>query len=257
MPSILIVESNSPALCAEGRAAASGFVRAFLGLAPETKLRVCAPYAEAMVESDLDGIDGAVFTGSGVVWSTDAREAAPLRDAMERVFDAGLPTWGSCNGLQLAAVVLGGAVGHSPSGMEIGLAREIAITDEGARHAMLNGRKAGYAVPCVHRDEVIALPSGASLLAGNAHSPVQAMAYEAGGIDFWGTQYHPEMTLSDVADCADESVEIPSGSQADMRQAETDERAADRLGTTISEQSRPVRLLELRNWLDHVKTGHD
>ncbi len=254
MTSILIIESNTPELLAIGKSASASFLRAFQGLAPELRITVECPYAAPLREDALAGIDGVVFSGSGVAWATDAVEAAPLRAAMEAAFDAGRPVWGSCNGLQLAAVVLGGAVGASPNGMEIGLAKKIAPTDAGKHHPMMAGREDGYCVPCIHRDEVQRLPEGAVLLAGNAHSPVQAMAYQQGGVDFWGAQYHPEMTALDVGTIIGSGAfanEAALG--ADLRIADTEPEVTVRIGGKADSLSPKVRTRELRNWLAHVR----
>ncbi len=241
---ILIVESNTPALLAKGRSGAESFVRTLLALAPEATLEIVAPYAAEPDRFDFDAADGVIFTGSGVEWSTEAPEAEPLRRAMECAFDKRKPIWGSCNGLQLAAVVLGGAVGESPNGREDGLARDLEIL---LPHAMLTGRVAGFAVPCVHRDEVTRVPVGARVVAGNSHSPVQAMVYEKDGLTFWGTQYHPEMTLDDVARCL-----WDKGAAKHLRQAAASETVAEALGTTVEAQQTSVRTLELQNWLTLV-----
>ncbi|WP_421701723.1 type 1 glutamine amidotransferase [Aliiroseovarius sp.] len=249
---ILIVESNSPEITA-GRLAATPFVETLAALDPRIGTRIVAPY-EAPLE-EVEGVDGIIFTGSGVNWSVDAPEAAPLRDAMELALGAGAPIWGSCNGLQLAALVLGGAVGASPKGQELGLARDMTLTDAGAGHAMMAGRAAGFAAPCLHRDEVQRLPEGAQLLAGNDHSPVQAMVYEQGGVRFWGTQYHPEMSPRSVADglrgyglFQDRLADLEA-----LEQAEEDADAARRLGSSPAELAPPNRARELANWLDFVR----
>jgi GMP synthase (glutamine-hydrolysing) len=215
---------------------------------------VVAPYKTPLEE--VGEVDGIILTGSGVNWSVDAPEAASLRDAMVPVLDAGVPIWGSCNGLQLAAVVLGGAVGASPNGQELGLARDMILTEAGADHAMMAGRAKGFAVPCLHRDEVQRLPDGAVLLAGNAHSPVQAMAYEQGGVRFWGTQYHPEMSPSSVARglrgyglFQDRLADLEA-----LEQAECDAVAAARLGSSVEELSPTGRARELSNWLQLIGT---
>ncbi|WP_299348475.1 type 1 glutamine amidotransferase [uncultured Shimia sp.] len=255
MTTILIVESNSSDLLARGKSAASLFVRTFQMLDPSLTLKVACPYAGPLSKDVYDGVDGVVYTGSGVDWATNAPEAAPLRAEMERTFQQNRPVWGSCNGLQLAAVVLGGDVGASPNGFEIGPAKNITRSELGAAHAMMAGRSDGWAVPCVHRDEVQKLPEGATLIAGNPHSPVQAMVYEANGVEFWGTQYHPEMSMADVA-ASTGGRGVFSGGQdltADLAIADTDEDAAQRLGTSTSDLALDTRARELINWLNHVK----
>ena len=256
MTSILIVESNTPDIVAAGKSAANGFICSLAGIAPEAALTVVAPYAGDVPDSALDRIDGVIFTGAGVNWSTAAPEAAPLRAFMERVFARGLPAYGSCNGLQLAAVVLGGDVGASPNGFEVGLARDTTLTEAGRSHPMMAGRKDGFAVPCIHRDEVQRLPQGAVLLAGNAHSPVQAMAYEQGDICFWGVQYHPELTALDIARYLRMKDGFFPGEDAlisDLDSAPTDEAAASRIGTTCAGLAAPQRTLELANWMAMVE----
>lgn len=254
MATILIVESNSPEIVANGHAASVGFVRFVLATVPANQLRIAAPYSGQINESSFEGVDGVVFTGSSVAWSTDAPEAQPLRDALCTAFDTGLPCWGSCNGLQLASVVLGGSVGASPNGMEVGVAQDLTLTDAGATHLMMLGRTNGYSVPCIHRDEVQQLPEGAILLAGNTHSPVQAMAFEKGGVDFWGTQYHPELTTRDIARGIRRNgiFEGQASAADDLDRAEAVEQSAKRLGSSVEDLKFSNRARELINWLDHV-----
>jgi len=253
MATILIVESNSPETVASGHAASVSFVRFVLATVPANQLRIAAPYSCHINECVFEGVDGVVFTGSGVNWSTDAPEAQPLRDAMLTAFDTGLPCWGSCNGLQLASVVLGGSVRASPNGMEVGVAQDLTLTDTGAKHPMMLGRTNGFSVPCIHRDEVQQLPEGAVLLAGNTHSPVQAMVYEKGGVDFWGTQYHPELTTRDIAfGVRQDGIFKGHSSAVDLDRAEADEQSAKRLGSSVEDLKPSNRARELINWLDHV-----
>ena len=255
MTKILIIESNTPELLAQGKSAASYFLKSFQAVEPALTITVACPYAGPLAADIYEDVDGVVYTGSGVEWATDAPDAAPLRSEMERTFQQNRPVWGSCNGLQLAAVVLGGTVGGSPNGFEVGAARNITCTEHGAEHAMMAGREDGFSVPCTHRDEVQELPEGAVLLAGNSHSSVQAMVYEAGGVDFWGTQYHPEMSMADVAGASGRLMQTQEGARlaADLGIGDTDQTAAQRLGTSTAELRVHRRAQELINWLAHVK----
>ncbi|WP_165798885.1 type 1 glutamine amidotransferase [Shimia abyssi] len=253
MTTLLILEGNPSELVSKGMSDAIPFVSSFTALDPSIRLSLANPYADAISEEEIAAVDGVVFTGSGTEWAADAPEAEPQRVAMRSVFAQGKPVWGSCNGMQVAAVVLGGRVGASPKGAERGMARDVTVTKEGRSHALMAGKGASFASPCTHRDEVQALPEGATLIAGNAHSPVQAFVYEQDGVDFWGVQYHPECGAAEMiqwlsprgAECA----EIVQN----FATAETDADAAARLGTSPKELALDERARELRNWLEHVK----
>lgn len=256
---ILILEAETPQLVDIARAKglpsnADHYATALKIQSPNLQIHMAEPYRVALKLADLEGVDGVAFTGSGVTWGVDAPEAAPLRKAAESVFDAGLPTIGSCNGLQLATVLLGGTVGASPKGMEIGLAQGIQITDAGRTHPMMQGRRDGYAVPCIHRDEVQRLPDGAVLIASNAHSPVQAMTYRANGVDFWGMQYHPELSATAIAAYVEGGLFAQGANLAgDLRLAESDADAAKRLGGLPKDLCTLTRTTELANWLAYLQ----
>ena len=254
-PHLLVIESNTPDLIARGSSGASGFMRALSRIAPKHPVSIFAPYSDILTKDILDGIRGVLFSGASVPWSTSASEARPLRTVMEAVFDRGLPCWGSCNGMQLGAVVLGGDVGPSPNGMEIGVARNVTLTHAARNHPMMAGRPVRFAVPCIHRDEVTRLPDGAELMAGNDHSPIQAIAYSKHGISFWGTQYHPELGTPDIAGYL-KTAGLFQGQPSienDLLDAPIDEDAAMRLGTSCSELSLAVRATELANWIEKLK----
>ena len=252
---LVVVESNTAATSSKILARGAiplgpQFAATLAEIYPALCIDIVSPY-----EGDtapLEGADGIVFTGSGEDWSTDDPRAAPLIRVMEAAFNKGVPAYGSCNGLNLAAVVLGGAVGHAPNGYELGLARDVQLTSAGRAHPMMAGRSAAFAVPCIHRDEVTRLPEGADLLASNTHTTVQAMAYDHGGVSFWGTQYHPEYRPSDVARTMMARGLGEDASNNDLDLAETSDAAAGRWGATRAELAPARRTTELRNWLTHV-----
>ncbi|MEO1274752.1 MAG: type 1 glutamine amidotransferase [Pseudomonadota bacterium] len=209
MARVLVVEGNTPEVvaatmaagcspAAEQYAAVLEALAAERGVALETMI-ARPSFPDADIERlALEGFDGVALTGSGVSWSADDARAGPHRRLLERVFAAGIPAVGSCWGLQVGAVVLGGAVGQGTRGLEIGVARHVCLTAAGQAHALHAGRDASFDVPCIHRDEVTRLPQGAVLTASNDHSEVQAMVYEEGGVRFWGLQYHPEGGVEDM-----------------------------------------------------------
>lgn len=231
MTRILIVDSNGPGM----PALAPGFAAVLQALSPQIMCSFCAPYlGQALPEGAFDGV---VFTGSAVSWGVDAPEGEVLREIWRQVTCWKVPIWGSCNGMQLAAFMLGGQCAASPHGDELGMAEAISLTDIGRGHPMMQGRASQFRAPTVHRDEVQHLPSGACLLARNAHSEVQAFAYETADISFWGTQYHPEFSRADVATwLADRGKSLPDSEEQDGQ----------------GDLALATRTLELQNWLAHV-----
>lgn len=255
MTTILLVENNPPNLVSRGLRGAEGFERSFAQLSFDVTVTEVAPYERVLTAVDLEAADGVVFSGTSahVGWGVADAEAAPLRAAMELCFANGKPVWGSCNGMQLGAVVLGGEVGASPQGIEFGIARDILPTKNGMAHPMLNGRSAGYVAPCVHFHEVLTVAAGTEILAGNIHSPIQAIAH-SGAEQFWGTQYHPELTLADIAlFAAGTTYGEDAETMALLRRADSDRDAARALGAPAGVLPDP--LCELRNWLAHVRAS--
>mgnify|MGYP001806761746 CR=1 FL=1 len=118
---------------------------------------------------------------------------------MRAVFASGTPSFGSCAGLQVAVAAAGGTVRPMPDRMEAGVSRRIVATAAGRDHPMLRGRAPAWDAPAVHSDEVERLPEGATLLASNAVTQIQAAEIRHDKGVFWGVQYHPELALGEIA----------------------------------------------------------
>lgn len=150
--------------------------------------------------STFESFDGIMFTGSPLHILDHTPEVMRQIEFARAAFASSVPVWGSCWGLQLATVALGGSVRRNPKGREIGIARGITVTEAGRFHPLLVGRATVFDALCSHLDEIEMPPSGADVLAGNDVSAVQAMAIRTPGNGlFFGVQYHPEITLPVVA----------------------------------------------------------
>jgi len=147
----------------------------------------------------LESYDGIVLTGSHLNIYDRTPDILSQIDLMRAVYASRTPSFGSCWGLQVAAVAADGDVGPNPLGREVGLARRITATEAGREHPLLEGRPAAYDAPAIHLDMVTALPGDCTVLAGNAVSQVQAAEIRQDGGVFWGVQYHPEFSLSELA----------------------------------------------------------
>lgn len=114
-------------------------------------------------------------------------------------YEVGTPGFGTCWGLQMAAVGAGGVVEANPRGREMGIGRKIRLTPEGLRHPMFEGKPPVYNGFISHLDEVTQLPPGGALLASNDFTHVQAIEVKHGKGVFWGLAYHPEYDLHEMA----------------------------------------------------------
>lgn len=151
---------------------------------------------QGMTLTDFHGI---AWTGSPLSAYDTLPAVRSQIDLARAAFESGVPCFGSCWGLQVMAVALGGEVKLNPKGYEIGIARQVTLNDAGRQHPMFRSKGPVFDAICTHQDEVVRLPDGAQLLASNDMSDVQAAEVTAGDRSFWGVQYHPEYDLKQIA----------------------------------------------------------
>jgi GMP synthase (glutamine-hydrolysing) len=204
---LLVVEGNTreereAQRAAYGHAASQAYAEVLRQIAPDAICDICFPADRGANLPDshgLDGYDGVAITGSALNLYDGGPEIAAQIDLARAVFASGAPMFGSCWGLQVACAASGGNVVRNPLGREIGVARNIALSEAGRAHPLLAGRPAAFDALCTHLD-IVALPSeNAIALASNALSSNQAAEIRCGRGIFWGVQYHPEFSLGDVA----------------------------------------------------------
>ncbi len=146
----------------------------------------------------LTDFDGVAWTGSALSATSPEPPVRRQIDLARQVFAAGVPCFGSCWGQQIMCAALGGVVRANPKGVEVGIARRISLTPQGEAHAMYEGKGPAFDAVAIHRDEVATLPAGATVLAANEMSDIQAVEITDGRGRFWGVQYHPEFDLGTI-----------------------------------------------------------
>jgi GMP synthase (glutamine-hydrolysing) len=253
-----------------GRSSGETFLETLQSLAPGAFCQRITPAdsdRDVPSQGDIGGYDAVFLTGSPLHVYDDTPEVARELAFMRAVFAAATPAFGSCAGLQVATVAAGGRVRSMEQRREAGFARRISPTDEGRRHPLLAGRPAAYDAPAIHTDEVAALPEGATLLASNATTLVQAAEIRCGQGIFWGVQYHPELPLADIAAALRRQSDdlIETGLARSRDDVEQQARLVDALAAEparrdiawqlgIDEQvtDAELRRTELRNFIDHL-----
>ncbi len=212
--------------------------------------------------------DGFIWTGSDltVYHLNDPRVAGQI-DFARTLMNTGAASFGSCWGIQMAALVGGGEVAANPRGREWGIARGIELNDAARDSAMLAGKPARFDAFIMHLDEVTRLPEDTVSLGGNMHTLIQVAVFEKGVASFWGTQYHPEYNLYEMGrliaarDKAlvkegffpDEAAVAAYASDMKALHAEPDSsELRDRLEVGDDIIDPRIREVELRNWLRFV-----
>ncbi len=275
-PRILVVEGNSrearvATVAAGGRETADTYCDALRSCLAGVICDVVRPTdGETALPggADLSDYDGIAWTGSALNVYNGGLEITSQIDLAKAALATGVPVFGSCWGLQVAVTAAGGEVMLNTDGREFGIARKIRQTEPGRGHPLYDGKPEVFDAVAVHKDEVSRLPAGAVVLAGNAHSPVQAVEFSVpGGSTFWGVQYHPEFDLRDIgiiakrygsalvtegffadAGAADHFLELTATLQANPGRSDI----AWLLGADADVLDESVRLAEIRNWIHNL-----
>jgi GMP synthase-like glutamine amidotransferase len=168
------------------------------------ELEVARPHASEALPADLDGFAAVVVLGGEQHAYDDANgdPGAPWFPALESLLRKAVrnkvPTLGVCLGGQLLATAMGGTVGRSASGPEIG-ARLVARRDAAEYDTLWRYVPFAPDVLQWHEDEITELPVGATLLAASTRYPHQAFRM---GDRAWGLQFHIECDADMIASWA-------------------------------------------------------
>lgn len=218
--------------------------------------------------ASLTSYDAYIWTGSDLtIYHTDDERVTRQIELSRAIFEAGVPCYGSCWGVQMAAVAAGGEVRKNPRGREWGIARRIRRTDAGRESLLLRGKPDVYDGFIMHLDEVVTLPPGATLLAVNDHTHVQAIEVKHRNGTFWATQYHPEYNLYEMARLIQARAEplVKEGFFVDVDAVQAyandmfalaanpdDPVLRDKLSVGSDIIDPAIREVELRNWIDYL-----
>ncbi|HEX8445462.1 MAG TPA: type 1 glutamine amidotransferase [Sphingomonas sp.] len=271
----LMIESESEAARERrrksvGSSSGESFADTLRGLVPGCRCDLIRPADADGPHPQPDEIgryDGVFLSGSPLHVYDDRPEVRRQIAFMRAVFASGTPAFGSCAGLQVAVAAAGGTVRPMGARREAGFARRIAPTAAGRDHPLLAGRPPAWDAPAVHTDEVATLPDGAVLLASNAVTQVQAVEIRHDQGVFWGVQYHPELSLREIAaalrrqtpDLIEhglardaEAVEVQAGAVDALAHAPDRRDLAWALGLDEQVTDAALRTAELRNFIAHL-----
>ena len=137
------------------------------------------------------------FAPQGMVISggPESVHASESPKAPEFLYDFGVPILGICYGMQAMAEQFGGKVAGSDKS-EFGFA-QVEVTGpnqllSGIEDRFVDNGNSQLDVWMSHGDKVIEVPEGFSVVAATESAPIAAMCNETK--DFYGIQFHPEVT---------------------------------------------------------------
>jgi GMP synthase (glutamine-hydrolysing) len=158
------------------------------------------PGSQLPAGAGLESYQGVMWTGCNLtIFHHDDERVVRMIELGKKIYEVGVPSFGTCWGIQMAAVAAGGEVKVNPKGREMGIARKIYLTAEGRDHPFYAGKPPVFDGFISHYDEVTGLPPNSTLLASNDFTHVQALAVTHKKGTFWAIQYHPEYDLYAMA----------------------------------------------------------
>ena len=161
----------------------------------------------------IDECDAYLITGSPTAVYDERAWIAPLEDVVRLAYERAVPMVGICFGHQLIAQALGGRTEKSKKGWGLGL-KEMAVYKRPDWLGAEFETEATSLYFC-HKDQVVALPDGAQVLAGNEFCENGIFMIEG---KVFAVQGHPEFT-PEVMERAIDFVAAEDGDPAVVDQA--------------------------------------
>jgi GMP synthase (glutamine-hydrolysing) len=143
----------------------------------------------ARLPDSAAGYDAVMMTGSPASVTQFEPWMERAADFMLGAAAGGVPVLGVCFGHQLLAHAHGARVVRNTHGREIGTV-EVSLSEAGREDPLFHGLPERFCVQATHEDIVEQPPEDATVLAGNANTCVQALAF---GPLIRGVQFHPEV----------------------------------------------------------------
>lgn len=158
-------------------------------------------------EALIDGARAVILAGAGEldfdggrsprdpILGESERVLARLTPLVSYLLENDFPTLGVCYGHQLIGRVQGAEVAHDTGQHKRGT-HVISLTEAGKADALFGACPREFCAQYGHKDALTSLPNGAVLLAHAPRCHFSALRY---GNNVYTTQFHPELSASDMA----------------------------------------------------------
>ena len=209
--------------------------------------------AISKIIASLKKYDGIILTGSTLRIDDFSNEIKKHIDFVKTCFKHEKKIFAACWGLQIAATAAGGKCRVAPSGPHVGIAYDIELTDEGKKHKLYSSKPHKFTTPAFNYDEVEIPPNNAVVLASNKINKFEALHFTVGNSEIWGLQYHPEIPYDYMIKLIKHRSQKLINNKSFKNETEINQHI------TLIEKAKvqlkdDIRLLELKNWLNYLKT---
>jgi len=223
---------------------------------PNCEINIVEPGDDSAISkiiASLKKYDGIILTGSTLRIDDFSNEIKKHIDFVKTCFKHEKKIFAACWGLQVSATAAGGKCRVAPSGPHVGIAYDIELTDEGKKHKLYLSKPHKFTTPAFNYDEVEIPPNNAVVLASNKINKFEALHFTVGNSEIWGLQYHPEIPYDYMIKLIKHRSQKLINNKSFKNETEINQHI------TLIEKAKAqlkddIRLLELKNWLNYLKT---
>lgn len=166
----------------------------------ESQLDVLNTFRSCHFEPDaVEGYDG-LFVGGSSDASVLNIEKYPFvtlcKNMLRYCYDKNIPVFASCFGFQLAVEEFGGKVICDPDNKEIG-SFDIQLTEAAKTDKLLYDMPSSFPAIVGHKERAVSMPDNITTLGYTEKCPYHLFKFN--DKDFYGFQFHPEVSNKDLA----------------------------------------------------------
>ena len=204
-----------------------------------------------LISDKLENYDGLIWGGSSLNIYDDTPEIKKQIEFMKDCQKKVKKILAICWGLQVAVTAAGGQV-KKANKSHIGIANEIEVNENGIKHPLYINKDRKFNSPAFNFDEVVKLPKNGICLASNKINKIQSLYFEINDTKVWGLQYHPEITYEKMISLIQFRKDKLIENRKVFKNTEDVEKHILFIKKEILVTNREKRMLELKNWLNHL-----
>ena len=204
-----------------------------------------------LISDKLENYDGLIWGGSSLNIYDDTPEIKKQIEFMKDCQKKVKKILAICWGLQVAVTAAGGQV-KKANKSHIGIANEIEVNENGIKHPLYINKDRKFNSPAFNFDEVVKLPKNGICLASNKINKIQSLYFKINDTKVWGLQYHPEITYEKMISLIQFRKDKLIENRKVFKNTEDVEKHILFIKKEILVTNREKRMLELKNWLNHL-----